>query len=183
MKSTASINQTDKLFFEDLYTLYYPTVELYVLKNKGSIDDAKDIFQDAIIILLEKLNRDDFVLTASLKTYIVAICKNIWLKHLRDSKSQFNLKIDDFMKDAFFEEIKIFIEDEMTYKDKLTFLMTKITKHCDDLLNKMFFTQNNPTDIQQQFGYSSSHNLQNQKFKCMQQVKKQKEKLEKINSK
>lgn len=183
MKPNTFQNQTDKLFFEDLYTLYYPTVELYILKFNGTTDDAKDVFQDAVIILLEKLERDDFVLTATLKTYVVAICKNIWLKQLRDSKSQNNVSINETHNYSYYEEIDLFIENEKTYLDKLNFLMSKISSHCDDLLNKMFFSKVNAADIQKQFEYSSNHNLQNQKYKCIQQVKKQKEKQEKINLK
>ena len=183
METNTKSKKTDKSFFEDLYTLYYPTVELYILKSSGTIEDAKDIFQDAIIILLEKLEREDFVLTASLKTYIVAICKNIWLKKYRDKKTQHFVQIDETNNNSFFEEVDLFIENEKTLADKLTILMSKISSHCDRLLNKMFFFKNNSADIQKQFGYTSIHNLQKQKHKCIQQIKKQREQLEKINQK
>jgi DNA-directed RNA polymerase specialized sigma24 family protein len=52
-------------------------VEYFILNNNGRTDDAEDIFQDTMIVLLEKLRQDDFMLTASIKTYIMAIAKNL----------------------------------------------------------------------------------------------------------
>jgi RNA polymerase sigma factor (sigma-70 family) len=76
----------DNSSFELLYKFYFPTVASYIKQNLGSNQDAEDIFQEAIIVLLQKVRKTDFVLTSSLKTYLYAIAKNLWLKRLRDNK-------------------------------------------------------------------------------------------------
>lgn len=49
-----------------------------VFQNGGSADDANDIFQDALIILLEKIDSNDLALTCKFKTYLYCICENLW---------------------------------------------------------------------------------------------------------
>jgi RNA polymerase sigma factor (sigma-70 family) len=51
--------------------------------NNGSYDDARDIFQEAMIALYEKAQSDSFVLTSQIKTYVYSICRRLWLKRLQ----------------------------------------------------------------------------------------------------
>ncbi len=60
----------------------------------------------------------------------------------------------------------------MTYKEKLQTLMKKMSAHCYHLLRSMFYLDKKIEDIQKDFGYSSRHNAQNQKYKCLEQAKK-----------
>ena len=66
--------------FGQLYKTYFSMVNRFVLNNSGQTEDAEDLFQDTMLVLIEKLRQDNFELTASIKTYIMAIAKNIWLK-------------------------------------------------------------------------------------------------------
>ena len=58
-------------------------IQHFVLNNNGSFDDARDLFQEAMITLYEKVQSDSFVLSCQIKTYLFSICKNLWLKRLQ----------------------------------------------------------------------------------------------------
>ena len=60
-----------------------PAVKQYIQTNSGTTDDARDIFQDALVILYKKVHDESFILTVPLKTYLLAIVKNCWLQELR----------------------------------------------------------------------------------------------------
>jgi len=60
-----------------LYTFYYPAIESFTKRNNGTSSDAEDIFQETIIVLLDKVPRKDFILTSSIKTYIFAVASNL----------------------------------------------------------------------------------------------------------
>ena len=96
MQTLSDNTLLDKLRTEDnssfglLYKFYFPSVASYIKQNLGSNEDAEDVFQEAITVLLQKVRQSDFVLTSSLKTYLYAIAKNLWLKRLRDSKIRRN---------------------------------------------------------------------------------------------
>jgi DNA-directed RNA polymerase specialized sigma24 family protein len=45
--------------------------------NAGLEEDAEDIFQEALYIILKKLQEDDFELSSSFLTYLYSISKNL----------------------------------------------------------------------------------------------------------
>lgn len=168
--------------FGQLYKSYFKMVEHFVLNNSGSQIDAEDIFQDTMVVLVGKLRQDDFQLTASIKTYIMAIAKNLWLKKLRSNRTML-MDFSQLYEEKFLEEIDNFIEEEKSYKDKLQNYMHKITEHCQGLIHDIFFKEKDIDQIQKEYGYTTVHNAQNQKHKCIEQIRKVKLEDEKIRKK
>jgi len=77
--------QNEKVIAE-IYTRFFPSVRHYIYRNNGSIEDAQDIFNDAIVVVLMKAREGALELKCSLKTYIYAICRNLWLKKINSEK-------------------------------------------------------------------------------------------------
>ncbi len=159
--------------FKELYENYFPYVKRFIINNNGSDADAEDVFQDTMIILLEKLRMDDFVITASVKSYIMGIAKNIWLKKIRNSFKV--TEITDDHTNKFYQEIDIIIQQEKTYFEKLNDYLHKITNHCKGLIHDMFFNNKTIEQIQTDYGYKTRHNALNQKYKCVEQIRKLKD--------
>lgn len=175
MNSIEFVNQLKtgiSTYYNELYSSYYPTIQRFILKNNGTIEDAQDIFQDMILVLIKKLDKDNFELTASLKTYIYAICKNLWYKRLNSAHFKYTIELDEELSETLYDEFSKAIEEEKSMRDTLHLMMSKITHHCNRLINAMFFQHKQVEEIQKEFGYSTAHNAQNQKYKCIQQLKK-----------
>ena len=66
-----------------VYDLALPAVIRWVKENNGSESDARDIFQEALIALFQKLETGDFKLTCTLKSFLRIMCRNLWLTRLR----------------------------------------------------------------------------------------------------
>lgn len=156
--------------FQALYKKYFKVVRRFIHRNNGSTKDAEDVFQDTMFILLEKLRRDDFRLTASIQTYIVAIAKNLWLKRLRTLRQ--TIAFSEQHESLFFEEIDNTIYQEKSYRNRLQHYMRQITAHCKGLIHAIFFKHQSIEQIQKKYGYSSKHNAQNQKHKCIEQIRR-----------
>ncbi|MFC5048430.1 RNA polymerase sigma factor [Aquimarina hainanensis] len=79
---TGIINGNEKILtrFYDENIRY---IQGYVLRNHGKPEDVEDVFQDALMVLYQKLNSGIFELTGSIRTYFYGICKNIWRNQLR----------------------------------------------------------------------------------------------------
>ena len=56
-----------------------------IINNNGSADDAKDIFQEAMIVLYEKARSGTFELNCQIKTYVYSVCRRLWLKRLQQA--------------------------------------------------------------------------------------------------
>lgn len=69
----------------DLYRANFAMVKNYVLKNNGVVEDAEDLLQDSLVVLWQNVRKPDFELTSKISTYIMAVCKNLWLKQLSKS--------------------------------------------------------------------------------------------------
>ncbi len=65
------------------YKKNFPIVKKYVLKNSGSVQDAEDVLQDAMLVLYQKLREDTVDIHCSIYTYFFGICRNIWKARLR----------------------------------------------------------------------------------------------------
>lgn len=165
----------NSISFNQLYQDNFYKIHKFVKNNSGQKADAEDLFQDAMLVLAEKLREDNFKLTASINTYLYAICKNLWFKKLRNKSYQ--LTIDEINAPPFQESIATSIENEMSYLEKLKNYLTKITEHCSKLINDIFFNHKPIEAIQEQYNYTSKHNVQNQQHKCIKQIKKIKEEM------
>ena len=81
----------DQYTFDELYEVEFPKIVRLVTKNSGTLDEAKDIFQDALVVLIEKAYRKELDLTCSIGTNLYSICRNIWLERLRKVKNIISL--------------------------------------------------------------------------------------------
>ena len=57
---------------------YLPMIRLMVYQMGGTGEDARDIFQDGLIIMLEKLDTKEFALTCKFKTFLYCVCEHLW---------------------------------------------------------------------------------------------------------
>jgi RNA polymerase sigma factor (sigma-70 family) len=160
--------------FEVLYKSCFKSVETFIVKNNGTSQDAEDIFQESIIVLLQKVRQPDFVLTSSLKTFVFSISKNLWLKRIRDNKevrtdvTRLKELIND---DSYTDTNEIHID---TSNEHLVHTwMQKITEHCRQILNALYFYREPMETLIQKMGWKNKHTAANQKYKCLEQVKKQ----------
>jgi len=69
-----------------IYEQVFPVVKAYICRNSGTDHDAQDVFQDGLMAVYYNLIDGDFELTCSARTYIYAVCRNLWLKELRRRK-------------------------------------------------------------------------------------------------
>lgn len=99
---------------------YMPMIRLMVYQKGGSNEDARDIFQDGLIIMLEKLDNKQFALTCKFKTFLYCVCENLWKSVLDkrqaaanyisrqsepEGENDFSDKIDHEMYEQIFREV------------------------------------------------------------------------------
>ena len=154
-----------------LYTFYYPSIERFVKRNSGTAADAEDIFQETIIVLLDKVPKKDFVLTSSIKTYILAVASNLWLKRLRDSKRVTALEPEYELEDLTLAEWEQ-KEDDRLKRHVIKRIFSRISRHCVIFLTKTFLRGASREKLIEEMGYRNTHTFDNQKYKCLEQARK-----------
>jgi len=70
-----------------IYKNYYGAVRNLVLNSFGSEEQARDIFQEVIIVIYNKLQDSNFKITSSFFTFFYAVVKNTWLDFRKRKKT------------------------------------------------------------------------------------------------
>jgi RNA polymerase sigma factor (sigma-70 family) len=168
LKALAS---NDNTVIQAIYKENFPAIQLFVLSNNGSYDDAMDLFQEAMILLYEKAVAGELELNCKLKTYLYSICRRLWLKRLQQIKRT-GTPVETL------EEI-IPVEEDLEEQEKKNeaFLqmekaMQRLGEPCKSLLEAFYIHKKAMNEISEEFGYTNSDNAKNQKYKCLMRLKK-----------
>ena len=161
----------DSKAVDSLYKSHFPMVQHFVINNNGSFDDAKDVFQEAMITLYEKVQTDSFTLTCQIKTYLFSICKHLWLKRLQQM-GKYNAPLSS-------EEESVSVEvdmEEFNKKDVAFAIMDRalnsLGEPCKSLLEGYYLNKKGMQELADDFGYTNADNAKNQKYKCLLRLKK-----------
>jgi RNA polymerase sigma factor (sigma-70 family) len=71
-----------------LYDANRRPVRNYILRNNGTVDDADDMLQEALVVLWERVRTGKFELRAHTGTFIYAIVRNLWLRRLARARRE-----------------------------------------------------------------------------------------------
>ncbi len=163
--------ENNKQAIETIYRQNYAMIQAFILNNSGGYDDARDIFQEAMIVLYEKASSGRFELSSQLKTYIYSVCRRLWLKRLSQMQ-----RYSGYLGNI---EETIVVDEEMELHEKrnadfilMENAMSKIGEPCKSLLDAYYIQKKNMQEIATDFGYTNADNAKTQKYKCLMRLKK-----------
>ncbi|HTM98734.1 MAG TPA: sigma-70 family RNA polymerase sigma factor [Pedobacter sp.] len=154
-----------------LYVGYYPMVLQFILNNSGDEADAKDVYQEAIIVLYDKIKSGSFELSSKLKTYLYSVSRRIWLKKLAQQSKKTNNIAD-------FEDVLAVDEDFEVHEakdqqfDQMKIALESLGEPCKTIIQDFYIHNLSMQDICEKFGYTNTDNAKTQKYKCLQRLKK-----------
>jgi RNA polymerase sigma factor (sigma-70 family) len=161
--------KNDTKAIETIYKENYNLIQALVVNNSGSADDAKDVFQEAMIVLFEKVQSGTFELNCQIRTFIYSVSRRIWLKKLMQ---QNRMTISDGHDTVSVDEE---IEDHEKRNADFTMMekaLSGLGEPCKSLLEAFYMQKRSMIDIAGSFGYTNAENAKNQKYKCLVRLKK-----------
>ncbi len=163
--------RSDKKAIEIIYRENYNMVQSLIINNSGSIDDAKDIFQEAMIVLYEKVRSGTFELNCLIKTYVYSVSRRLWLKRLQQMNRYVpaieNLQDTVPVEEEVEENERINSEFQTMEK-----AINSLGEPCKSLLEAYYLEKKSMQEIALFFGYTNAENAKNQKYKCLVRLKK-----------
>jgi RNA polymerase sigma factor (sigma-70 family) len=161
----------DRTAVETIYRQHFHMVQSMITNNSGSSDDARDIFQEIMIVLYEKVKSGSFELNCQLKTYLYSVGRRLWLKRLGQMQ-----KIAS--EGGKLEEI-VPVEEDLEFHEQrnndfriMERAMQNIGEPCRSLLDAYYLRKKSMMEIAGSFGYTNADNAKNQKYKCLMRLKK-----------
>jgi len=163
--------QNKREAIETIYNQHYKMVQTLVLNNSGTIEDAKDIFQEAIIVLFEKTRSGTFVLNCLIKTYVYSVSRRLWLKRLQQQQ-KFGPELNG-AEDAISVDEDLEVHEQRNAEFLLMEkAMAGLGEPCKSLLEYYYLQKKSMVEIAADFGYTNADNAKNQKYKCLMRLKK-----------
>lgn len=134
-----------------------------VVSNNGSEEEAKDIYQDALIVFWQKATSGNFTLTSKISTYLYSICLNLWRKELERKSKLSNEEKDEaeWMEDDKQERIKIINE-----------CINALGETCRKVLSYYYFDGMTMSDIAEKMNFANPDTAKTKKYKCKQRLDK-----------
>ena len=161
----------DRKAIETIYKQHYNMVQAMILSNSGYPDDAQDIFQEAMIVLYQKVKSGSFELNCQLKTYLYSVSRRIWLKRMSQSQKTWS-EVEDLQE-------TVPVEDELERHEQLNLdfqvmeqSLNNLGEPCRSLLKAYYLDTKSMVEIAGDFGYTNADNAKNQKYKCLMRLKK-----------
>lgn len=162
----------DEKIIRFIFNEHFNTIRSFIQRNKGTVEDAEDVFQDAIVIIYQKARDRELSLECSFKTFLYSVCRHVWLQKLEKSRiNPANIgDIENFielsnvmMYDLYDEErerVKIFQQHFLA-----------LGEDCQKLL-RLFMRKTPLSEIMKIMGYKSVKYTKTRKFLCKERLKK-----------
>ena len=161
----------DKKAVETIYKDNFNMVQSLIINNNGSSDDAKDIFQETIIVLYEKVRSGTFELHCQIKTFVYSVYRRLWLKRLQQ-QNRYSSPGDSMENVVAVDEDIEAHEQRNTEFEMMEKAISNLGEPCKSLLEAYYLQKQNMQVIAANFGYTNADNAKNQKYKCLMRLKK-----------
>lgn len=156
------ISHGDEKALDYLYRKYYKMMTSVVIKNNGTEQEAKDIYQDALIVFWQKVIGNELILTSKISTYLYSICLNLWRKEL-DRKSRLTNEEQE-------NEAAYFDDDSKEIGAIVRECIDQLGDTCKKILMYYYFDDMSMQDIADKLGLANIDTAKTKKYKCKKRL-------------
>lgn len=146
---------------------YFPQICDYVRKKGGTIEDAKDVFQETLYAVIKMITKENFTLKSELFSLIYTIAKNQWANVLRDRRetrvnlpdyNSFNEETNDLSEIQDKNEIEE-LEGRLFYEN-----YDKLSNDCKKVL-RLSLEKHSITEMAEILGVTEKY-VKKRKYQC-----------------
>lgn len=139
-------------------------IRSFILKNSGSLDDANDVFQEAVITLFHYVQTGKYKEEYELDGFLFRVAKNKWIDIARKNKKVINDELIGFDHSDHTNHL-----DEIIKQEKLnTFheLFNKLEDNCKKILSYVMFEKKSMKEISALMDFKDEKVAKNQNYRC-----------------
>ncbi|MDC0584207.1 sigma-70 family RNA polymerase sigma factor [Bacteroidales bacterium] len=139
-----------------------------MVSGGGTREQAQEIFNDSLLLLIEKVSDPTFVLSSSLQTYLFGIARFLWMnesrKNMKYRNEDWNEALDVSMSDFGYDEEK---EQKL---QAIESILDSITEKCKQILELFYYKQLSMKVIADKLQFTSVNSAKTQKYKCLEKA-------------
>ena len=157
------IKKGDESALDFLYKKNYRMMVNMIIKNNGSEEEAKDIYQEALLAFWQKATSGKLEMTSKISTFLYSICQNLWRKEL-DRKSRLrNEEKDGIVTDT---------QDVEERAKLLNMCLNDLGETCKKILFYFYYDDLSMDDIADKMGFANADTAKTKKYKCKKELDK-----------
>lgn len=141
----------------------------FVLRNQGNEDEAKDVFQEAMIAFYENVRDGKFKGESAIGTYLYSITKFKWLNQIKKDKIREGHHEKAGMESFQESPLTDLIDGER--KQGVLQVLDQLGEVCKQLLVENLYHNASMKEIAENGSFSSEQIVRNKKYKCLQRLK------------
>ena len=151
----------DEKALEFIYQKYYRMMTKLVITNSGTEEEARDVYQDALVVFWQKATSRNLVLTSKMSTYIYSVCQNLWRKELDRKKRLSNEEKDT----------AVLVDTESKERERiLASCIDQLGETCKKVLMFYYFEEMSMQDIADKLGFANTDTAKTKKYKCKKKL-------------
>ncbi len=157
----------DSTVIKEIYEQFHKAIAHLVETNHGTRDDARDVFQEGLMLVYQKAGEPDFQLSSSFFSYFYGVCRFIWKNKLKKKSNQsvtLNEEMTSMLEDLSAPDVEK-QEQLFLYRQKFQLL----GRDCQRLLT-LFLDKISMAEIMETLGYASISYTKKRKFQCKNQL-------------
>lgn len=144
----------DNIAFETLRKDTFHSISKIIEADSGIIQNAEDLYNDGIIILLEKIRKPDFVLKGAIGGMLYSICK-LQYKNIQKKEINGRKYISDYSEELHVDRVDEKLDREL-FRSIFRSSIKKLKDDCQKILNKLF-AEISFENIAKELGFSEKY--------------------------
>ncbi len=155
------IRKGDESALDYLYKKNFKMMTKLVINNNGTEDEAKDIYQEALIVFWQKVISGNLTLSSKISTFLYSICQNLWRKELERKSRMSNEEKDTEEELDFDQQERIEIVNRC---------INQLGETCRRILTYYYFDSLSMHDIADLLGFANADTAKTKKYKCKKEL-------------
>jgi RNA polymerase sigma factor (sigma-70 family) len=151
-----------------LYKEILPRIKKMILKNNGTNDDAKDIFQDTVLIFYNQVKLNKFNEDKDIGGFMYAVARNLWINKAKRANKFVQVNDTEIWEGSESDALDDLISKEKA--EAIEDVMNQIGEECKKLLKYTIYEKMSLKEIAVKMGYSSEGVAKTYNYRCKQKL-------------
>ncbi|MCP4123111.1 MAG: sigma-70 family RNA polymerase sigma factor [Bacteroidetes bacterium] len=165
---TGGLRERDDRIIQEIYEAFFHKIKAFVMKNSGDMNDAKDVFNKALVQMMVRENLGNIKDTSTFEAYLFTACRNLWYRALNKRKKE--RVTNPEVKELYYEEKDM--AQSALEQDRWELFREKfemMSDNCREILG-LLFNKVSGKEMMEKLGYSSDTTVRQRVFKCKKKL-------------
>ena len=155
-----------------LYETTLKKVRSHIIRRGGNIEQANDIFQDAVIILFDTVRKNKFDERYTIEAFVFTVSKNLWINSIRKNKRISNYEDMGLFGNHITEENILSTLVNKERSEAVKGLFDKLNERCRQILHYYNHEGWSMKEISVKLGFTSEDVAKTSHYRCKKSLMK-----------